>query len=1170
MVSNMIHRQTKSNLVSLMKSDSRSFPRKALNLLINLHESQRADVFSYIQLNSILTSKFRSFLYSHSLQELGITFTYNKSLSNIGAFEYACFLIQLYSDKINRYLSLREEYERQYLLGKYDDAYTVLDLINNEICVSLWGCGQYMLLQEQKNGLTDNKKLLDQFSHSVPNNYTTRVVLYYYSVLAEENTSYDNYQAQINKFLNQLPESPIKSYLTQKLSLVPPSKQDDFSLILQIDSQYSIIDLYNDLEKYIPVFFCDDICANNIENNFLYSFSSLIKSPLAKNINLILSFSGKSLYYENSNGNILYNIIEQYTIGNYLWVLENALNYLLLKPFDFQIAVLYCKALIHSNHNFPESFPVSYVKSIYSIYKIDSECKDAVIFIKKCLKQAHGFPLYLKMQSFLSRKGVFNQNLFLSYSGLLDQTLHPNFIQFLCSSLSQKFSAYLMSKCPNATVLTTILDTQNPILCDRCITVSPFYTPFIKAEEYCRQNKYQEAEESLIIAEQKCNPQDFYTYERILRLRLRILGLVKDYTQAIHLLVAAYFRNETLFMRLVSGKGFSIPSKIRDQKLAGNIDYVIYVYISHPSDYHKQISAYTNYLDFNNFRSIIDYINSTYVDDIRSRFFLEHICSINLLKRDATLYHDKISPESVRLDILKKLYQKYQDKYLLDEIKEISTNEVIRENLRSINTSKINVDIDKIYIFFQPIWEENYSKYLMLRKSLTKIFDLNLPNESFVILGNNLNIFISNSPDISQETIALKSILDQILDAFLFNTQFGLETYLSSRLRHGYCREQLSSFLSELNLISLRNDGDNQYLINEYWELKLLTAPEIRTQIFQLLNQFTNKIEQKIEEIRGSWLRIRNSTNPNGMFDYSSFVGAYLIAYQSEYISEFRVFYKNVVKLFWSFTDSRLSVIQKRIEGELQEHYIEAIDELEKDLDKLNSNYPSASASAIIKDLKRACALAKSKVTTVIRDFQSVFSINKSEYKNFHMHDLTDSCQRITKKLFPNSEDIRWNINADSAILFNGRYFASFVDMLCILINNSITHSGFTDTSQISIDIDINECSPDYREVLFETINVQDMYKHVVLLQVKNNLAPSIDVKLLEEKLQKTFEAIRNESDGAHRIQSEGGSGLYKFVKTAVYNLEVNYCIFYSVDEYTVTIQYEFIADDLIVQEDMR
>lgn len=1166
----MLSRKTRSNLVRLMKSDSRTFLQSALRFLINLPNSQRGDVYSYIQSNGLLRSKFGTHLYGHTLSSLGKkTFAFNDNLSVVDALEYACFLIQLYSDRVNRYLSLRKEYERQYLLGNFEEAKNTLQLIDSEICVSLWSCGQHMLLCEVEFGLTENKKMLDHFSHTVPINYVTLSVLFYYSVLAEENTSYDNYQNQIGKFLKQFLDSPLKSYLSQKLSLTPPTPQDDFSPVLQIDSQYSIIDLYNDLEIYIPVYYQDKICNGTVTESFLYSFASSINSPVAKNINILLALSNGRTISPNDTilNNSIYKIIEQYTIGNYPWILRNAKSYLLNNPYDFQIAVLFCKALIHSNLEFPDAFPISYLKSIYSIYKIDDACKDAVLFIKKFLKQNHGLTLSIKMQSFLNRKGPTDQGMFLSFSGLLDESLHPNFVQFLCATLANSFTTQLTTKCPNAIILTSILDARRTVSLPNNFSVSPIYFPFIDAEINFQAGNYLKAEEILMSAERCCHPHDLYTYERIMRFRLRILGHEKNYSEAIHLLVSSYFRNETLFDRLISEKDLSIPSRIRDTKVAGNIDYVIFIFLSQRNNYHKQISAYSNFLQINNHSSIQDYLNSMSALDIRKRFFLEKVCSINLLKRDATLCELEISAESVRLEILKKLYGFYPQKSFMDEINEISTNEVIRDNLRSINSSKINVDIDKIYESYQTQWEENYNKYLLLSKSLTKIVSLDLSDGSLETLAKNLNLMIASSPDVNQETVVLKGIVEQILDTFLYNTSFGLETYLSSRLRHGYCKEQLSSFLNELNLISLRNEGESQYLVNDYWERKLLACPELYHLVFQILSRFTSKIEQKIEEIRGVWIRIKNASNPDGMFDYSSLVDTFLVAYQGEYISEFCIFYKQVVNWFWTRTESCLKVIRDRIEGELQEYYIETIDELERAVNNISCD---ESATSIIRELSQTCALAKSKVVTVMHEFQNVFSINRSEYKNFYMHDLSDSCQRIIEKLFPNSNKIQWSINADTELLFDGRYFASFVDILCILLNNSITHSGFTDMSQISIEIDINESTPDARADFFDAMNALDDSKHVVFLQVKNNIVPSANMKDLERKIQSTFQAIRSEQDGAHFIQSEGGSGLFKLAKTAEYNLDAKYCILYSFEEHTVMIGYEFVADNMIIMEDVK
>ena len=156
-----------------------------------------------------------------------------------------------------------------------------------------------------------------------------------------------------------------------------------------------------------------------------------------------------------------------------------------------------------------------------------------------------------------------------------------------------------------------------------------------------------------------------------------------------------------------------------------------------------------------------------------------------------------------------------------NEINNISTFEVMRDNLNSINKSRINVDVDKILQQHQDQWQETYQKYLKLSRSSHKFIGIDFSEHEasiqFAKLAENLNIQIKNSPQISQETLVLRSILEQILEECLFSTQYGLETYLSSRIRHGYTLllngKYFVSFVDILCILlnnSLTHSGFNQ------------------------------------------------------------------------------------------------------------------------------------------------------------------------------------------------------------------------------------------------------------------------------------------------------------------------------------------------------------------------
>lgn len=50
----------------------------------------------------------------------------------------------------------------------------------------------------------------------------------------------------------------------------------------------------------------------------------------------------------------------------------------------------------------------------------------------------------------------------------------------------------------------------------------------------------------------------------------------------------------------------------------------------------------------------------------------------------------------------------------------------------------------------------------------------------------------------SQKMIILKGIITTITEEFLFNEKYGLNTFLSSRIRHGYCKKTTYDSISRI------------------------------------------------------------------------------------------------------------------------------------------------------------------------------------------------------------------------------------------------------------------------------------------------------------------------------------------------------------------------------------
>ena len=343
---------------------------------------------------------------------------------------------------------LRNEYEIAYLSGKYEKALEILDNIDGVICVSLWSLGQRFLIKELRDGLEENKKLLSKIADEV-NDDIILCILYYYSSMAESGLSFDNYQTEAMKFIKTLGDSVLGKYICNKLSLESVYQHSDISLTIQLDSQISLIDLFITLEKCLPVHYKNQICDGSALN-LPYGVEN-IKCRLFDNLRVLLRQDIDYSSCHNEQNEKIYEIIECYTAGQYAIVNEKAICYLEKYPNDFQVAVLLCKALILDKKEFPHVLSAHYAKYIYSIYKLDSGYKEAVIQLKHELKRNHGLILGIKIYAFLCRKNIMRgtaSNVFVS--SILDPCVHPNFSRFLFEAPMNAFTGKMICYSPLA------------------------------------------------------------------------------------------------------------------------------------------------------------------------------------------------------------------------------------------------------------------------------------------------------------------------------------------------------------------------------------------------------------------------------------------------------------------------------------------------------------------------------------------------------------------------------------------------------------------------------------------------------------------------------------------------------------------------------------------------
>lgn len=212
-------------------------------------------VLSSIQKESKVGKNFKRLMSPSSLKQLSDGgLIYNRLAPIEVLLNVIQNMLMSESSEINKYIVLSKKYEKNLFSNNYEECKKVLEEIEDTVGFSVWGCSQHLLVEELSSGLEANKKLLGKYRKEMGNNLIVNTLLDFYSCSSEKNTGYLNYKDKIDKYFGSLGDSVVVSYLKFKLDYNVVCTTDIISIVLQIDSQLSIIDLYN---SFIEILQCN-------------------------------------------------------------------------------------------------------------------------------------------------------------------------------------------------------------------------------------------------------------------------------------------------------------------------------------------------------------------------------------------------------------------------------------------------------------------------------------------------------------------------------------------------------------------------------------------------------------------------------------------------------------------------------------------------------------------------------------------------------------------------------------------------------------------------------------------------------------------------------------------------------------------------------------------------
>lgn len=1099
------------------------------------------------KVNPILSDSITPFIVPKSLKTISLV---KQSINDSMAFgETVLWTLMVCKEQsicIKKYLEYKNEYEKNILVGDYCTAKQILTKIIAECGMSIWACGQRLILEECIDGLEGNKKLLGDFLNDSKRNTLVSTLLEFMSYKAEASTSLNNYSEKTDRFLKNLDDDIVSCYFAYKLRIQEVDFSENLKVVLQVDCQLSIIDLYNSYVDILQRAIVSEYEFDSSVIEIIDSFNKVVNDFRIDNLLIYLGRDTEFIY-----DNLVMNIIELYTCGKYKDVKESLIEYLQDNPFDYQMWILFIKCHIYLGKKPEISYPI--IQDLYSLYSIDENCLTAQVKLYNALKKFSDISWKYKLLNTTIRKLKYSANVdkYIELSLLNEHHISPRFISMLPKrEISEKLMNDMYSSMPNTVSLFI-----NHELRDNNTDNNLFRSYLFNADSLCEEGKYDDAEVFLgkirDLEIYSCS----YVKEKVIRRLYSIYNQTGQIEKAVSVIVDSYFEDENLIKRCSFVQLIDRIKSSSNRNIYKMINYPIFVYISNKLDIKEQRIAFSNYLDANGVRTQEELLELVSINNEKSIFFMEKICTLNVIKRHVRLAKGAAVAASIRIKILHELIKinPQERKVYLNEISSITTKREINNRVRQVSQHKIKVDVDKIKEEKNEIFEENFRKYIQIKSFNFELdgYDVNDSSniDSIKQIVNSMNEKIKQNKQYSQAILALKDFVMDVEYEFLRNEKYGLDNYLSSRIRHGYCKAQLTKELREHHLLlSTADDDSEQYDVSQYWDVKVSDEQaQDYLMIKNALSSFTHDIECKIKEIRREWIRIKMNKNEVGMFDFTSFANTVLVI-DRDNIVDYDVMFDTIVQSLWDFTENNLSFIRNRIQSELKPFFYQKLNELEHKV-KMQED---TTVSDISREILSSITKCRARLATVMTEFENFFYRDDVIYEDFSLQDLATTCVGIEKQIHADFDNINLVTNIDGTKKLVGSSFSDFVEIIILLMNNAITHAGFDNMNML--DLVLNFSLGIETE---ETLGVQETLLHskqewsienLLLLSVENNLSDEKDINKIRERVQYIFDNAKDSRTLNRYSISEGGSGIYKIYKTINYNVRVPYVILYSIE----------------------
>ncbi|MFC4636363.1 hypothetical protein ACFO3O_20825 [Dokdonia ponticola] len=1094
----------------IMSNRNNNLPKKIEQIKHNVNSGKFKEALS---INPLIKKILNKQPYFHSLNSIYIKEPFGFSEDLKIEFRWLAASIEAYFEDINIFLGWKNDFEVFVIKDQFKEAKNILKKIEGKFGISLWSIEANFIIEDRVNGTKSNWNKLS-YSISQIKNSLYEFIINSSSKRIESKMSFESF---LNQFQNDIDTINTNGMMEDFFVFKNFNYPDYDYRYKNLESIFYIANVFSVIDKYLILI---DAISYNInetrENDRLYEVFLRNAKKIITNdprIYNIYNLINQKEDFDNSTENeVFLNCMDEYYRGNFEQSLELSKKGLIENPLEFQYYEIYCKSLINIDKGF-EALELSVtsdkiLSSVFHLFSFD-------------INEKENFTTLLNISLHLM-----NTNLGVQIFSLLSEiegTNDRNYIRGLLASNYCTFKFLYFSKYRSSN-----LKNLNALSNSHCFKVNRFKLGFdVDFEGLISNSKEQQKSYSAI---RKFKKGDYKSVIEDLKNDKLLNRINYYYDRKVSLLFNSYLNLDLfkeallLFGEIFFNKTFK-TRKVQDYKLYNYLSDIdtkedLYDLIEFPILVSMHVKEYDLYEVYDEFlvSQEIDELSSMDINRLiekfnfeRTIYFLENVVTIDTIKY-STEYGSISEVEEDRVSILNELIRHNPDNKLKyeKEINEIYRINSVRKVLKEVDAGRLYIDVDNLKKNQVKKFQDDFKRFKEIEQSTSvqALFGFNASNHQNwegLLSGSRYVIDSYNSADY----LAFKNIYLESRENLLFSKEYGLDSSLSTRIRHGALKNHIRSVFEKFELVTSKlNDV---YRDNEVWkeQLKGHFYLNIRTQ--KILKSFSKDIDEYSSFIVEKLIQIQTEKTRDkeyGIFKFftnDNILYEYYLLNRGDFDSIERIIDTLLTNLVNHMLVDVQIAVRKQFTQEIWRNFQRIIDGTISELRKL--------------DLPNDCQLIPNltKSNTEIQNELEVISewfyLNTTNStKPLSIIHVINASVELTNKIKPNYQ-ISPTVNLNCRD-FN--VYSSLIFVFNILFNNVIEHSKLpSEENKISLDIDLVE-------------------NKFICMAFCNNLKPNTDYKMNINRLNKVKENW-NDHKNIDRSNKEGESGFDKIKRILLY-----------------------------------